>query len=244
MYACYTTPRFFLLFVSILIFFPTTSQTKPEEGTLEICTQKHYTRNCEHDDQSKRIRSKKRRKAEEQGRVFLQRREEKNERNITIALFNPDRATNKHVVPSFKNGSVFFFLPVMQRHRQTHRERESKGKKRRTVLNIIIIMRINMRETNEQATHTLLVFSVSPGDLAMCVQNMFMPDRREVRREFSFSLSLKPPLFFMNTHYCLLSPYVFFSSYIFPGGLESYVNARKRKRTRKEDHRHCCRYRH
>lgn len=119
MYVLYNSSVFFLLLFSIRVFFPATSQTESEkEGTLEICTQKHYTRNCEHDGLSKTEEKKKKKKRKKKEEFFSCRKRR------TIALFNPDRATNKHVLPSFKKVPVFFFLFI--RYVAIDRERKKK----------------------------------------------------------------------------------------------------------------------
>jgi len=86
---------------------------------------------------------------ERRGGVFW---EEEKKENITIALFNPDRGTNKLVLPSFKKVPVFF---LSLRYVGKERERETpKRKERRTVLNIIIIMRFNQRKMHEQTAYS------------------------------------------------------------------------------------------
>jgi hypothetical protein len=51
---------------------------------------------------------------------FWEKKEKKG--NITIALFNPERGTNKHVLSSFKKVSVFFSFSALC----SEREREKK----------------------------------------------------------------------------------------------------------------------
>jgi hypothetical protein len=84
-------------------------------------------------------------------------------------LFNPDRGTNKHVLSSFKKVPVFFSFSALCRQRE----------KKRTVLNIIIIiiMRINERKMNEQTAY-LSSRSLSPMIVTACVKNMFIPEQK------------------------------------------------------------------
>ena len=121
--ACYTTPRsraplsfvffFFSFFAPTRSIFPCARARRARQnrrgGTLEICISKHYTRNCEHDGSNGRGEEKREGKTSDELlfaclRVCVCR----GERNIAIALFNPDRATGKHVLSSFKKVPVFF----------------------------------------------------------------------------------------------------------------------------------------
>jgi hypothetical protein len=61
---------------------------------------------------------------ERRGGVFG---EEEKKENITIALFNPDRGTNKLVLPSFKKVPVFFLsLRYVGKEREREKHRREK----------------------------------------------------------------------------------------------------------------------
>jgi hypothetical protein len=68
----------------------------------------------------------KREKKEEEEFLKRKKEEEEEEGNITIALFNPDRGTNKHVLPSFKKCLSFSFSALCGK-----RQREEKKKPKR-----------------------------------------------------------------------------------------------------------------
>jgi len=61
-----------------------------------------------------------RRRRRKKGGVFFV---EKRKKRRTIALFNPDRATNRHVLSSFKKVPVFF-LSLSELRSVRERERE------------------------------------------------------------------------------------------------------------------------
>jgi hypothetical protein len=58
---------------------------------------------------------------------WRRRKKDEQEGNITIALFNPDRGTTKHVLSSFKKVPVFFLsLRYVERERKNRREKKEE----------------------------------------------------------------------------------------------------------------------
>jgi hypothetical protein len=113
---------------------------------------------------------------------------------------------------------LFFFLSL----RYVVKERE---KKIRTVLNIIIIMRINARELNEQTAYSSSR-SLSPDD-SYSTRKKYVHTRVKVGLTRIFSLLP------MNTYCCLLSLYIFFHHIFSERTKKKCVNARKQNEKRR-----------
>jgi hypothetical protein len=160
----------------------------------------------------KRRRRRRRRKKEEQ------------EGNITIALFNPDRGTNKHVLSSFKKVPVFFLsLGYVEIERDRHiEEKNRRGKKNCPEHHHHHHHHENQRKRNERANSVLFFpSSLSSGDSYSTRKKICSyPSKSRFDEKISSLSTLPPPS--SNEHSLLLtiSIHIFFSSYIFPRQLK------------------------
>jgi hypothetical protein len=172
------------------------------------------------EEEEKKKKRRRRRKKRRGGSV--------EEENTTIELFNPDRGTNKHVLPSFKKVPVFFSFSALCSDRK-------RGKKEELSWTSSSWESTRERErTNEQTAHSSSR-SLSPGDSSYVrAKYVHARPKEGLTRIFLLCLSLSSPLLY--EHPLLLAIFIrIFSSYIFPGGLKRVVWTRAKASERAKE---------
>ncbi len=101
-------------------------------------------------------------------------KKKKKKGNITIALFNPDRGTNKHVLSSFKKVPVFFLsLRYVEKERK-----EKRREKKKNCPEHHHHHHENQRKRTERE-NSIFFFPFSPGDsYSARVKNMFILEQK------------------------------------------------------------------
>jgi len=148
-----------------------------------------------------------RRRRRKKGGVFFV---EKRKKRRTIALFNPDRATNRHVLSSFKKVPVFF-LSLSELRSVRERERVGREEKKKKNCSEHHHHHENQQEKNERANSIFFSFSHFSVIVVGCACRICSyPTRRwrALTRIFLLSFCEPPRFFFFVAFYFLLSSYV------------------------------------